>query len=753
MLSADSGSVSSGAIGFPGGVPIFPSTDALETSSFKVVVGSWRRINPATSTASDFTVDVAAYAPKTPFVTRVQLVDVDVPNTQQLIEAAWSRLYFQQGITPSLSCRSLEVTLNGADIISAVLPLAIDTVSVLATTPTLGITRVFVKHQAPWPMPAVAETWKCLPGGQGLRVFGLPSFPSGFLLTKENTRCAGAGTLAFDVVSFEFADAAEAANHGDDGPLLCCLCAAAIPGPSFLAAILSRILPEALKLSLPVAAGGGGDDACLSPRFWQMQFQYSTTEDRFSLYTRFPRSVETACLSGQLTEYMGFGSVFALDIPFHEVRSRQMLAPGTRFHPKDAYAKLDSDSPRAEIEIAKNVQRAFNAYNWEAFRFGVRFPGSAVVEVCVPGGRMTLRQLAETMTEVLHAFCITASLICSDDGGKSGIRFEHPEKVYALDFSIDAAFKPSRIGYSRVPFPASRTHYPNRAAVHVPLPSAECLPPVCDIKVLYNEDTQHVSLHSVPFTEFAAVMTRSARHSNVFTIDTEEALRHGLQPAARLVIAFSASTAQCTAVVVHANSLTSFDVLLLEAGSELPDGPLSVTVVPQDRLSINLFLQALNTREKPVFPPMIGFQPLTYEGLFDLLSPGTLDMRQDPYLLLCLSFQAEDASAQCGNVYYPFENNSQLIFGKILRSTCTYKADYDRAFFYEFKGTGIHLGYIRVRILNSDGTPYESHGHPASVCLRFDVKQSGVALGGPGAVQPPDIARAPLTLYHKSGGR
>ena len=560
--------------------------------------------------------------------------------------------------------------------------------------------------------------------------------------------------MAFDVISFEFSEAVAA----EDGQL-CCLCAATIPGPSFLAAMLSRVLPAALGLSWPAPVAGRHDG--LLPSIWQMQFQYSTSDDRFSLYTRFPRSVETARMSGQLSEYMGFGSVFPLHVASHELRSALTLAPGTRFHPTEAYARLKSDSPRAEIEIAKNLQRAFNTYNWEAFRFGVRFPGTALVNVQVPGGRMTLRQLAETMTEAMQALRVAATVICSDDGAKSGIRFEHPERVFALDFSTDASFKPARIGYTRVVFPATRMHFPTRAAEHVPLPSMECLPPSCDIAVLYNKDTQHVSLHSVPFSEFTAEMTGSCSdYSNVFSVNTAPSVhggfRHGLQVSARLIVVVEGLLdVQFPAVVARVNSLASFDILIpgADAAALLQrELQLNVTIVPQDRLPINLYLQTVNTREKNVFPQMIGFQPLTYEGLYDLLSPGTLDLRQDPYLLLCLSFQAEDASAQCGSVYYPFETNSQLIFGKILRSTCAYKSDYDRAFFYDFKGTGIHLGYIRVRVLNSDGTLYESHGHPASICLKFDVKQSGVALGGPGSVQLPDSARAPVTLYHKSGG-
>ena len=784
------GSASVSAIGFPGGVPSFPDTDTLESSSFKVVVGSWRRINPATSNSSDFTVDVAAYAPKTPFVNRVQLVDVDIPNTQQLIEGAWSRMYFQQGVPTSPTCRSLDVTFNGDATVSVVLPLLIDAVTM--TQPSLrdpAKTRVFLTHCAPWPITAVADVWRHLPGGQGLRIMGLSAFPAGFLLKQDGTACVDAGTMAFDVLSYDFAAAVAA-----EPTALLCLCAAPIPGPSYLAAMLTKVLTVALALgggnggaASDDGDGFGAGSSCVLPApataHAQMQFQYSTADDRFALYTRFPRGVDTASMGGQLAEYMGFGSRYALHVPAYGARSPVLSAPNTRFHPKDGYGKLSSDSPRQEIEIAKNLQRSLNAYNWESFTFGVRFPGTgppSVIHVPVPAGRMTLRQLAEAITEALAALStgVHAFTTCADDGSKSGICFEHAHAVFALDFSVDAAFDPAKIGYAGVPFPPARVHFPTRTAVHVPLPAADCLPPACDIVVLYNKDTQHISLHSAPFKEFAATISKpDVTHGNVFLVDSAlgTGFRHGLRVGARMVVVTPDGT-QRTAIVVDVPSSTAFSVLVLVLPVELaaalaaapPPHSLAVTVVPQDRLPINLFLQC--SREKNVFPQMLGFQPLTYEGACDLASPGTLDMRQDPYLLLCLSFQAEDASAQCGHVYYPFETNSQLIFGKIMRSTCTYKADYDRAFFYEFKGAGIHLGYIRVRILNSDGTLYESHGHPSSVCLRFDVKQSGVLLGGPGSVaqlpsapyfqengssgqahaQTGTPARAPLTLFHRA---
>ena len=742
MLSSSPASAA-GAIGFPGGVPIFPSTDNLESTSIKVVVGSWRRLNPATSTSSDFTVDVSTYAPKTPFVTRVQLVDVDIPNTQQFIEAAWSRLYYQQGIPLALNCRSLDISVGGSAT-SIVLPLPIDAITRCAATETDGVTRVFTRHRAPWPIATMSETWKQFSGTShhsnqyyGLRIFGLQSFESGFLLTRENTKASDAGTLAFDVVSYDFAEALRLSQP--EASLY--LCASAIPGPTFLAAILTKVIPAALRL----APGFADADFDL-----QFQFQYSTVEDRFSVYTRFPRYVEDLEIGGQLAEYMGFGTPIALEVnPHFAVKT---VAQKTRFHPKDAYACLSSESPRTECEIARNLQTALNTYTWPEFTFNLGFPGEPAIEVHVPGGRMTLRQLAETVHGIVFPLCgVAVTFTTTESGDRSGLRFEHPTRVYAVDFSDTApcGFKPARIGYEKRLFAASRVHFPIRAAVHIPL-LVDCLPPVCDTYVSYNEETQHVLLQSVPFSSFTADI-RSTAVPNVFRVDTASttSFKHGLQVAARLVVVDTLSHTQYPGIVVSVLGLTEFEVLFWWDGLHgFVDGR-AVTVVPQDRLPLDLYLQPLSTREKAIAPQMIGFQPLTYEAWADLLSPGTLDLRQDPYILLCLSFQAEDASAQCGNVYFPFENTSQLIFAKILKSSCLYKADYDRGFFHEFRGAGIHLGYIRVRVLNSDGTLYESHGHPASVCLKFDIKQSVMTLGGPGSVlqMPPPDARPVVATF------
>jgi hypothetical protein len=650
-------------------------------------------------------------------VTRVQLVDVDVPDTQQLIEPSWSRLYFQQGVPVIDTSRALDVTING-NVSSLVLPLPLDAVRSFEIVEP-GVTRVFTTLRAPSPIVPVAEVWKCLPGGQGLRIHGVPGFHDGFLLTEGNVRSGGSGTMGFEVLSYDFSEALTGSSN------LLVLTAAPIPGPTFLAAILSKLTPGALA-SQPLPPLSPGDCSFNS---WLVQFQYVPSTDKFIVYTRFPRHVEEAVLSGPLCEYLGYGSFFPLEV-CHDSRSPPILARNGRFMPKDAYARLETDTPRHERDIAINVQNALNAYTWPSFTFGVQFPGEATALVVVPAGRMTLRQLAESITSITQpTLGVYATYISSECGTKSGLKFANDSRVFGLDFAVSAPFDTTRIGYDHRVLRAAVAHYPIFAAVHIPLPSCAS-PPMCNIWAVYNEDTQHMLLQSVPFEEFSAVLSALPAYPNVFSVSSGSttSFKHGLQVGARVIVVDEEHD-QFSGVVVGVRSLTTFDVLLFSP-DEVVYG--AVTVVPQDRLPIDLFL---TPRENVLPAQIIGFQPITYESSCDLLSPGTLDIREDPYLLLCLSFQAEGSSAPCGNMYYSFPNNTQqLVFGKVLRSSCAYKCDYDRIFSYEFRGVGIHLGYIQVRFLNLDGTVYETHGHSTSVCLKFDVKQSGVDMNAAGTV-------------------
>ena len=70
------------------------------------------------------------------------------------------------------------------------------------------------------------------------------------------------------------------------------------------------------------------------------------------------------------------------------------------------------------------------------------------------------------------------------------------------------------------------------------------------------------------------------------------------------------------------------------------------------------------------------------------------------------------------------------MFAKVARAAgCIYRSDFDKVFDHTFNGAGTTLGYIRVQVLNPNGTPYQTHGHTVSITLKFDTRESGVALG------------------------
>jgi hypothetical protein len=705
-------------VGFSGGMPTFPATNTLESSNFKVVVGSWRRMNASTKpSTSDFTVDVTEYAPRSPYITRVQLVDVDLPATQRVIEDAWARLYFQQGVPLTPTCRSLDITADGVTI-PIVLPLLLDEVKAYESVGA-SVVRMYMTRRAPEPVAAVAEMWKHLPGG-GMRVLGVPGFHDGFLLTRDNVRPSTIASMAFDIVSAEFA---EAVRSRPTGVLL--LYAPPLLGATCLAAVLTNLIPFAVALSHVEDSSGGA---------WSIQFQYSVADDRFAVYTRVPAFVENMELRGALAEYMGFDATEFVEVKPFDARVGTTNAASPRRHPRDAYALLPSSNPTRPTDITGAVEKAYNAYTWARFRFGVTLPGHDTTSVyTVPGGRMTLWQLAEVVSALLNDAHITVKYVKGEC--RSGLQFEHlTGLVFQVDWTVDAAFDPSHVGYDRRVTPLARVHVPTRAAKHVPMPSGDA-PAMSDIAVLYNEDTQTLMFQSVPFSPFSGVCARLNANVRIVTCE----IAHGLQVGARVILSAvdPPPDIQVCVVVVAVHDVLRFDVMLVDPSDDGALGNEPVVVVPQDRFPLNLYLQQTRLiREKAVCPNLIGLQPMSYETPYELVSSGALDLRADPYLLLCISFQGEDAGLSCGSVYYPLESGGgQIIFGKILKSACAFKSEYDRAFYHDFKGAGIHLGYIRIRILNSDGTAYESHGQPVSVCLKFEARQSSVFTGGPGTLQ------------------
>lgn len=776
-----------------GQVPSFPSTDRLERGTFKVVVGSWRRINPATTPTNDYTVNVSEYVPKTTPVTRVQLVDVDIPLTQQLIEPLWSRLYFGQGIYTSNDCRRLSVTVREPDYAvtaDVVLPLLLNQVRTYQLLSASSTVRFFMTAQAPSPIVPIAEAWHQLSliHCGSMRLVGLPAPLEEFVLTSDIVR--DDTSMSFDVISpVLYAALPDPATVS--APCMPFLYASPIPGPSYLSRIVAKTMSVALAQTLPPVP-----KSCESSfGHWQFVTNYDPMDDRYSLTMQAPLGAAgdqedvTILLAGSVVDYMGFGSNLQLAVPKHD--KLQLRAQNHRFQLPTSYAAVQTGNPRAGEELATWVQTALNAYDWgSGFSFRILYPGAgAWVDVVVPGGHMTLNQLATAVTTALATagVSVEAVYVDSTEGAKSGLYFGplagSPANAFQLDLTFDPDFNPARIGYDSKIYPACVEHFPTRNACHIPLLSAvcgmetDCFSPMSDVCVTYREDADQLVFETVPFEPFTAVLTiedscdATTTRYRVTTAALDNT-RHGFRIGAQVIVT-SDGTDQRFGYV--SDIVSDEEFIMARSDNNTADVPAGeVTVIPQDKMPLDLYLQriyaiqdpkkttpdALSFRLNGIGAEMLGFQPRTYETCRELVSPGTIDLNQDPYILICLGFGGTEGIPATGDVYYPFvaKGSSQLVFAKIVRAAL-FRADFDKVFDHSFVGAGMPLGYITLRVLNPNGTPYQTHGHPTSIALRFDTRQSYVGLGGghvsvtypPAPPRPPAGPRRPPAGYPPHG--
>lgn len=735
-------------------VPTFPTTDTLEAGCFKLVVPSWRRINPAESDTNDFTVLVAQYAPKTTFIKRVQLVDVDIPNSQMLIEPAWSRLYWGQGIPSDV--RRLEFSTGPlpTDVAGVTLPARFDKVKQYVKL-SPGVVRLFMTSRAPYPIASVVDAWTGLEhrGLGELKLVGIPgaAFARGFSLNAAEVR--DAMPMAFDVLSHELYSALPA----DDTANTLYLYASPVPGPVHLAVILSRCLVAAVNAQ---ACPSPPEHCADPPERWLLQLEYNEVQDRFALTAHAPfesQRVVRASIGGSLAAYMGFGVDFQFEVPALRVEQPiTVYAHNPRYNNLAAYARLTPGTPCTSAAFVANVAAAMNTYTWAPFRFRVAFPGSVAgaVVISVAGGNATLADLAGQIRDALNAAAFgfppdTYTFLVTDTA--AGLVFalldagtlEYSGVAFTLDFVFDVTFDPERIGYAARVYPAVEVHYPSS-----PPPShiasfgmLECEPPRSGVDVAAQVDGRIV-FQAVPFAPVPAEVTAAVTPAGFVTtyiVSTAPKL-HGLQVGATAAVTTTGFDQQRGYVTEVLDGYTFGFVREGETTASFV-ADTAVTLLPQDVPPLNLVFQRAytdthtprNDRHCAVDPDMFGFPPIVFTAVREpLISPGTLDIRQDPYVLLCLAFQAGPGAALTGDVFYPFACSSQLVFARVPRASLVYRPDFDRVFDHLFPGSGQHLGYIRVKLLNGCGTPYQTHGHAVSITLKFDVRQSGIAIGGGG---------------------
>jgi hypothetical protein len=835
-------------------VPSFPTAAQLSTlasSSFCVVLASWRRMLTPHASNTNFTVNVASYAPKAPYVKRVRIVDLDLPASQQLVDAAWNRVYFDQGFAWRVedvggadaadartftlyAAPSCECTVRA----TVVLPFAMDAVTSANAVPSLGASavRITLAHRAPTPIVAISAVFEALYAARCgvLELVGVPGLGT-LPLTADSV--ADCDAMSFVIHSAALVTALANAHASVNPPpadvdAQCgmYLRATPIPGPSALATLVSHAATQALRnaatsssqscrVGVP-ACDGDVDDAVAvddayalppqpPPTFWGVDIQYSDVTDRFTLHLNYPRlddrAVETeafATVGGGVAYSMGFGSALQFALPRHgaqvsaytplpgcsatrgvmfappSVTSVSVCAPSPRVAAPGAYAVIEEGSPATAAEFVSRLNEALNRFSWPAFSFGVVFWSvnqidgtliNSTVEVRVPGGNMDLETAAIAIGIAVNATLGTPFMTVAVHNG--GIMFESTQgQVFGLDWTYDAAFDPARVGYDRIIYGAASAHWPPHVAPHIPSFGLSgsgfgsgCAPPTSRVVATYRAVENRLVITPTPFPPFTAkvhevycgeagALYEPYDAPPIYKLVCVYGYQPGLLPGARVALEGPVDSEQQLGVVVAVASEAVYvsneflQVLyVLRTNASLPSGAPQnfaledfVVVMPLDASPTTLYMQAGTPHVLPA--DILGLDVRTYEVCTSLTAPGTLDVRQDPFVIVALSFQAGDTAPLTGDVYYPIpgvggctscavEGSSATVFAKVPRSVCYFRADFERLFDHVFEGAGIRLGYIHVRILNPNFTLYQAHGHPVSLTLRFDVRQSYVGLG------------------------
>ncbi len=715
--------VDGNAVQASGMVPSFYDPSLLPQTDFKVLIGSWQRLNMASTSTNDFISNVAAYAPKNVAVITASLTDVDIPNTQLLVEKEWSRMFFDLGFHPSVDCRLLRLRYTCPEPCAAdvLLPLPLDkVVSISVVDPNTVV--ISLQHRVPAPIQTAFALWP------NLRLLGFPDGP-----VALSPQQVAPGNSAFSFVVYSTALATKVTNQVPGTVYY--LASDGLNGPTELAAYCSAALQYALNSS--------------SSSSWQVHFKYLLETDQFAVQVRAQHPTKLA-LEGAISGYMGFGEGAILE---------RCQGIGQRVGCKSSYAQVTTGDTRQEVELAAWVENGFQAFVWPEISLEITLPGLPAINIAYDAGCMDLERVAEQMQLFLSA---NAQLLAAGiqvafvSTPYRGLSFTSPTTAFGLKF--DSASISERLGYLRQTdgYPPSTVHLPNIDAVHVPLLSSLCgggcaegdstmttIPP-CRVRASYAQSTSQLQFLSEPLPVFKATCISTA-FTDVFTVTNVLNYYDGLRVGAKVHIAglIGMTYIQIPAVVVDRLGPSSFQVVVenfLDAAN-IPSFASPVTIVPVDVYPITLYMQrGTPFHEFAVDPDQFGFAPITYEALGPytaLLSPGTLEITQDNYVLVCLGFSAGD-DANTGQLFYPLyqaPGASRLVFAKVSRNVFL-RSTFDSKFEFSFSTGGMHLTYVHVQLLNPNGTLYQTHGHPVSVTLKMHARSDGVASGGAHTVLP-----------------
>ena len=659
------------------------------------------------------------------------------------------------------------------------LPLPVDAIT-FYEVPQPGLVKLYTQHRAPVPMPQLAAAAVAL--DQPMVIVGLPGGP--FALTAREVRDDSA--MSFLVYSVELAVLVTAAALLTPPPALY-LMAPPLPGPAALARVVTTCMGALLAAAAPQST------PCAPLPHWQFAISYFPVFDAFELHVRPPYPGRVA-VEGPISEYMGFGSPLVWDTG----ALLQVPHIGKRFQQGPSFASVEVGDPPTPTALAERLQAGFNAFIWQPFTFGIGFPGFVGVlpPVDVPGGCMDLEGLAVQISEQLAAYAVanTCPLVeCTTqtEPYPGLVFFSDPIVIFTLDWTVDAGFRPARVGFDFQAYPAQERHAATQPAKHTPALPSLCGPtccaavqfqlPPCAMEVTYRRSTQQLALQTQPLPCFSAAVTLPdpVISSNLYVVTAITGWRHGLVPGAQLVLSFYVAGVytQVQTVVVTVLSNTAVTVAVMDTGPVILTAMATaveldlVSACPSECCPFVLFLQRRNAdtnasttdscvrvdlctqgftdlpdHGQTVDPEVFGFDAATYPSCGCILvSPGSLKICQESYVLVCLAFSAGDTIPCTGDVYYPFhgDSNSPIVFAKVLRSTFL-RADFDRMFDHRFAGTGIHLGYIRVRILNPNGTLYQTHGHSLTITLKFDSYTTLISFGDGHVVLPGEDGRVTL---------
>jgi hypothetical protein len=782
--------------------PAFPlASVGRSRANFKLVLASWQRINAGQTDTNDFEVNVSAYGPRQSAITRVQLVDVDISNTQFLIEPAWCRLYFDMGVRFTTACRDFGIKAAWGErgraemAVTTCLPLPLDVVRAWELLPD-GWTRLYMSHLAPFPVKEVARAWTAMRATlhahavfQLVGVFGLAE---PLQLSEACVRDTSAA-IAFEV----FSPALSAALATAPPNWSFALVASDVPSPAALAKILSNCMC-ALLCDAAAACGWPGTAPSVN-------IHYSVAADTFEFRSVFGNDPpSTLLLEGALSAYMGFGT-HARTEPGGSLAPRKRAAAGDCA----CFGAIQQGDPATPAVLASWTETALNTHVWtDVTSFGVRTAAATpalFTLVPFPVGVFTLDALCEALSDALSTAGFTWLRASRTPAGI--IEFSSsPLTVFDLDMRGCTAA--SRLGFEQELISgvthARSTCFP----VHVPLLGGPCGAGTCcrtascatpPARVTLSVCANHAVFRLAPLPPVWLVtvdgLVQATTDGPLLRAST--LVPSGLSVGAPLALVVGTGTLQLRARVWAITSpvdlvLVAEDAPALAGFATVGLASAAALFPSTAELSLNLYFQrtpvdvaqpsrtggccvdaaALGDTLRwvnGVDADTFGAEPRTYTAHDSgtLCLPGTLEVCQDSYILLCLAFAAGGSIPCVGDVYYPFlpgAYNFRTVFAKVLRNSFL-RADFDRVFDHAFPGSGMQLGYIRVLILNPNGTPYQTHGHPVSVTLKFDAWGSElewgdghtVVLGGTTAEQvaqagAPIVPFARGTIYDRSDG-